>query len=390
MSSQERPSSTATGDRSAPNANATHRIVVKVGTALLTDSTSRLNTETMASLVEQIARLHMDGREVLFVTSGAVAAGHHVLGIDKAGRDVPLRQVLAAAGQGRLMHVYEQLFDRHGIPVAQALLTRRDLSDRQGYLNVRNTLMTLLDLKVIPIINENDVVAVDELDGEVFGDNDNLSAMVANFVDADLLVLLGEVDGLYTADPHRDNGARLIPKVQRLDEQMFALGGASWDDKGRGGMTTKLEAARLATASGVNVVIASGRQNDIVNRLAAGEEIGTYFPATSTKMESRKRWMLSGLSTRGEVVIDNGAVTAIVNNNRSLLPAGVKRVVGSFERGDIVSILDSGSAQIAAGIINYGSADLAKISGHHSDRIGDILGHEYGDEAVHRSNMVIM
>ena len=344
----------------------------------------------MASLVEQIARLHMEGREVLLVTSGAVAAGHHVLGIDKAGRDVPLRQVLAAAGQGRLMHVYEQLFDRHGIPVAQALLTRRDLSDRQGYLNVRNTLMTLLDLKVIPIINENDVVAVDELDGEVFGDNDNLSAMVANFVDADLLVLLGEVDGLYTADPHRDNGARLIPKVQRLDEQMLALGGASWDDKGRGGMTTKLEAARLATASGVNVVIASGRQNDIVNRLAAGEEIGTYFPATSTKMESRKRWMLSGLSTRGEVVIDNGAVTAIVNNNRSLLPAGVKRVVGSFERGDIVSILDSGCAQIAAGIINYGSPDLAKITGHHSDRIGDILGHEYGDEAVHRSNMVIM
>ena len=193
------------------------RIVVKAGTTLLTHGADELNLDVMASLVEQIARLHQDGVEAIFVSSGAVAAGHQVLGIPREGRNVPFKQVLAAAGQGRLMHVYEQLFDRHDIPVAQALLSRKDLSDRLGYLNVRNTLLSLLELRVVPIINENDVVAVDELAGEVFGDNDNLSAMVANLVDADLLMMLGDVDGLYTADPHLDPDAKLIPVVERLN-----------------------------------------------------------------------------------------------------------------------------------------------------------------------------
>ena len=366
------------------------RVVVKVGTALLTHSSNRLNVQTMATLVEQIAQLHLQGSEMLLVTSGAVAAGHHVLGIDPAGKDVPFRQVLAAAGQGRLMHVYEQLFDSHGIPVAQALLTRRDLSDRVGYLNIRNTLMSLLKLRVVPIINENDVVAVDELGGEVFGDNDNLSAMVANFVDADLLIMLGEIEGLYTADPHRDPAARLIPRVERMDGQVEALGGASWDEKGRGGMTTKLEAAKLATASGVNVVIAGGRIPDVLALLAAGKQIGTLFPASSTKMESRKRWMLSGLSNKGEIKVDDGAAHALLDNNRSLLPAGVKEVTGAFDRGDIVTIVDSNGSEIAAGIVNYDSVDLAKIGGVNSARIGELLGHQYGEEAIHRNNMVVL
>jgi len=366
------------------------RVIVKVGTALLTHRSNRLNIQTLASLVEQIAHLHMQGYEMLLVTSGAVAAGHHVLGIDPSKKNVPLRQVLAAAGQGRLMHVYEQLFDWHGIPVAQALLTRRDLGDRVGYLNIRNTLMSLLNLRVIPIINENDVVAVEELDNDGFGDNDNLSAMVANFVDADLLIMLGEMDGLYTSDPHKDPAARLIPRVEQMTENIEALGGDSWDEKGRGGMTTKLEAAKLATASGVDVVIAGGRTPDVITLLTKGDHTGTTFPACSTKMESRKRWMLSGLSNKGEIKIDNGAAHALIDNNRSLLPAGIKEVLGTFSRGDIVTIVDPRGAEIGAGISNYNSVELTKLVGTKSDLISELLGHDYGEEAIHRNNMVLL
>ena len=366
------------------------RIVVKAGTTLLTHGGERLNLQVMATLVEQMAQLHLAGVETILVSSGAVAAGRHVLSVPREGRDIPFRPVLAAAGQGRLMHAYEQLFDWRQIPVAQALLTRNDLSDRLGYLNIRNTLLSLLELRVIPIINENDVVAVEELTGEVFGDNDTLSAMVANIVDADLLVMLGEVEGLYTADPHIDPEARIIPTVERLDVDVDVFGGASWGNKGRGGMATKLEAARLATASGVDVVIASGLEREVLTRLARGERIGTFFPAVGTKMESRKRWMLSGLSTRGEIVIDDGASAALLRDNRSLLPAGVKEVLGSFGRGEIVSILDERRDQVAAGIANYSSEELDVVKGAHSKRIEELLGHQYGDEAVHRNNMVIL
>ena len=300
------------------------RVVVKAGTTLLTDASDRLDLQIMANLVGQLAHLRSENVETLLVSSGAVAAGRHVLGIPRGKRNVPFRQVLAAAGQARLMHAYEQLFDWHQIPVAQALLTRAEFGDRLGYLSVRNTLLSLLELDVIPIINENDVVAVDELAGEVFGDNDNLSALVANLVDADLLVLLGRVDGLYTADPNVDAGAVLVPTVEELDESVEAMGGSSWNDQGRGGMTTKLQAARLATASGVNVVIASGLERDVLARLIEGERIGTFFPAAASRMESRKRWMLSRLvNDSSEVVVDWGARRALVEASRSLLPAGI-------------------------------------------------------------------
>jgi glutamate 5-kinase len=367
------------------------RIVVKVGTSLLTGGTERLDLEIMATLVGQIARLHSQGKEMLLVSSGAVAAGRHVLGVARGEKDVPMRQVLAAVGQSHLMHAYEQLFGWHEIPVAQALLSRRDLSDRLGYLNIRNTLTGLLEHGVVPIINENDVVAVEELAGDAFGDNDTLSALVANLVDADMLVILGEIEGLFTADPHLDPGAQLIHIVEHLsDGDVAKLGGPPWGARGRGGMTTKLGAAKLATASGVNVVIASGKAQDVLPRLIDGESIGTFFPAHSTKLESRKRWMLSGLSTRGELVIDDGAARALRAHNRSLLPAGVTHVKGSFERGDIISILDSSQAQLACGITNYSSKSLAAIKGAHSDRIAELLGHHYGDEVVHRNNMVIL
>ena len=374
---------------SPPKAREYRRIVVKVGTTLLTHETDRLNIRVMAALAEQMARLRERATEVVLVSSGAVAAGRHVLGLSPEERTVPLRQVMAAAGQGRLMHAYEQLFDWHQIPVAQALLTRKDLDDRLGYLNVRNTLLSLLEHGVIPIVNENDVVAVDELEGEVFGDNDTLSALVANLVDADLLVLLGRVGGLYTADPHVKPEARLVPSVDLRNGEVPAEAGESLGGKGRGGMITKVDAARVATASGIEVVIASGLEPDILGKLAGGERVGTYFPATVSKMESRKRWMRSGLSTRGEIVVDDGAADVLRRSNRSLLPAGVSEVVGTFARGDIVSIMDRTGSRIAAGIANYDAADLAQIKGLHSSEIGQKVGH-HGDEVVHRSNMVLM
>ena len=366
------------------------RIVVKAGTALLTGGDDQLDRKMMLALVEQVARLHAGGAEVILVSSGAVAAGRHELGIPRGNRDVPFRQVLAAVGQGHLMHTYEELFASKGVTVAQALLSRLDISDRLGYLNIRNTLLALLELKVVPIVNENDVVAVEELAEEHFEDNDMLSAMVANLVDADLLMLLGQVRGLYTADPHLDSTARLIETADPLDPGIAQMASGPSDGKGKGGMATKLQAAALAAASGADVAIASGREEDIVARLAAGERVGTRCPATSSKMESRKRWMMSGLSNKGEIRVDAGAVDAVVDANRSLLPAGVTDVRGSFERGDIVSVVGPDLDKIAAGIVNYCSEDVARIKGSKSGLIEAIVGHQYGAEVVHRNNMVVL
>ena len=306
------------------------RIVVKAGTNVLTGGGNSLDLELMASLVEQVAGLRHIDMEVLLVTSGAIAAGGHVLDIGSQREDIPSRQALAAVGQSRLMHTYEQLFVRHSITVAQALLSRGDIMDREGYLNVRNTLLALLELKVIPIINENDVVAVEEIGVDVFGDNDNLSAMVANLVDADLLIMLSDIDGLYTADPHEYSRAVLIPRVERVDQAIEALAGANHSLRSRGGMQAKLDAIKLATASGVAVALVNGRERQVVPRLAAGESVGTFFAPTGSRVESRKRWMLSGLSTRGRIVVDAGAAEALGTNHRSLLPAGVKGVDGEF------------------------------------------------------------
>ena len=366
------------------------RVVVKAGSRLLTRDGGRLDVDRMEALVEQISRLHIEGLEIMLVTSGAVAAGRHVLDVSKGGRSLPERQVLAAVGQGRLMHMYEQLFGRHDIVVAQALLSRGDLRRRIGYLNVRNTIAALLERRVIPIINENDVVAVEELAGEAFGDNDTLSAMCANLIDADLLVLLGEMEGLYTRDPHLDPEASLIRVVNLPEDDLREMAGPAWDEKGRGGMATKLEAAKLATASGVTVVIANGRLPDVLIRLSKGESVGTLFPGSGSKMESRKRWMLSGLSTRGEIVVDDGAAVALRERNRSLLPAGITEVVGTFARGDIISILDSQRVQAACGIANYASGDVDKIKGLRSGRIREVLKRQFGDEVVHRNNMVVL
>ena len=365
------------------------RIVVKVGTNVLTAGTDRLDLEVMAALVGQVARLHKEGAAVLVVTSGAIAAGRHRLGVSRDRRGMPFRQMLAAVGQSDLMQAYQELFASHEITVAQTLLTRRDLADRQGYLNARNTLLGLLELGVAPIINENDVVAVEEIEGASIGDNDNLSALVANLVDADLLVLLTDQAGLYTADPRRDANAHLIPRVERIDAEIERLAGGT-RGRGVGGMATKLQAARLAIAGGTPVVIAEGREREVLIRLAWGEELGTLFPSSVDRMESRKRWMVAGLSLKGSIAVDAGASRALREQKRSLLPAGVSDVEGDFQRGDAVAITDDDGRRIACGIANYSAQEILRIRGVRSDRIEGVLGHHYGGEVVHRDNLVLL
>jgi len=369
-----------------------HRIVVKLGTTLLTSGRAHLDLAVMATLVEQLVALHGRGRQVIVVSSGAVAAGRERLRRLPPGgvHGTPLKQVLASIGQSHLMSTYETLFSRHGITIAQALLTRDSLVDRAGYLNARNTLLALCEMGVICIVNENDVVAVEELGERRFGDNDNLSAMVANLVDADVLVILTDTGGLYTADPRTHPDAILIPRVETIDDAIEALAGGTVSGQGVGGMATKVEAARLATCSGVEVGVAAGREPDVLLRLDSGERIGTLFVAPASRLESRKRWMASGLASHGRIVVDRGAVSALKKGTGSLLPAGVTAVQGSFKRGDIVDIVADGGIRIASGIVNYDSGDVDRIRGRRTDQMTGLLEHVYGDEVVHRNNMVVL
>jgi len=366
------------------------RIVVKFGTSLLTAGTKQLNPARMTDLVTQLARVRLNGGELVAVSSGAIAAGREKLGLTRKVKGIPYKQVLASVGQSRLMNIYERLFGEHNLTVAQALLTKADLLDRAGYLNTRNTLLALLELGVISIVNENDVVAVDEIQENKFGDNDNLSAMVANLIDADLLLIMTDIAGLFTADPNVHPEAKLIPVVKKIDKNIESLVSGSTSGLGTGGMVTKIEAAKLATASGVTVVIADGRLLDVIERVAGGEAIGTRFLPLHTGLDSRARWMLSGLSTRGQVTIDSGAAAALKKYPRSLLAAGIVQVNGSFERGDIVEIMDAQGVKIACGICNYAAGEIEKIKGKHSDEIVKKLGPGAAPEVVHRNNLVMV
>ena len=366
------------------------RIVVKLGTSLLSGGSDNLNLETMSKLVAQIAELHRQGHEIVVVSSGAIASGRHKLGLTIKAKGIPYKQVCFSIGQSRLMNVYEQLFEPHGITIAQGLLTKSGLVDRSGYLNTRNTMLGLLELGVISIINENDMVAVDEINEAKFGDNDNLSAMVANMVDADLLILLTEVDGLFTTDPNIYKNARLIPEIAHINNDIEKLAGNTKSKLGTGGMVTKIEAAKLATESGVAVIIANGRTPDVLLKVARGEKLGTLFLPVTGKLDSRGRWMLSGLNTKGKLVVDAGAVEALKKQKRSLLAAGIKQVTGKFQRGDIVDIYDINDIHLGAGITNYGSDDIDAIKGMHSQKIATLIGCDYGAEVIHRNNLVIL
>ena len=380
-----------TSNRLHPSHTDYQRIVVKVGTNLLTGGTERLDAQAMAGVAEEIAAVRALGAQVVLVSSGAIAAGRHRLGEAGTGRgDLPTRQALAAVGQGRLMAVWDELFELHDIVVAQALLTRRDLADRRGYLNARQTLLSLLERGVVPIVNENDVVSSEEIRDSVIGDNDNLSAEVANLVDAELLLILTDIAGLYTADPRHDPTATLIAKVPRIDAAIETAAQGTAGERGTGGMATKVQAARIATQAGAHVVIADGRTRDVVQRVASGEAVGTHFLPTADRVETRRRYLLSALQARGRITVDDGAARALEHDGKSLLPAGIVRVEGEFQRGDVVRIVTLAGHDLASGAVNYAAADIEKVRGQRSDRIAELLGYEYGDEIVHRNNLVLL
>ncbi len=362
------------------------RIVIKVGTSVLTGGTSRLDRAHMVELVRQCAQLHRAGRDVIVVSSGAIAAGRERLGIADSPSTVGFKQMLAAVGQSRLMFVWESLFDIYGIHVGQMLLTRDDVRNRQRFLNARDTLHTLLEYRIVPVINENDAVATAEIK---VGDNDNLSALAVLLAEADLLLLLTDQPGLFTADPRTHPEAQLIPEVRTIDATLRRLAGGSVSGLGVGGMATKLQAADIARRAGADVIIAAGRATDVILRAASGEAVGTRFPALETPLESRKRWIFAGPKPAGRIIVDEGAVHAIRDHGSSLLPAGIIAVEGRFQRGDAVLILGPDRQELARGITRYDSSDLARIAGCHSDQIAERLGYAYGPVAVHRNDMIL-
>lgn len=366
------------------------RIVVKLGTSVLTAGTDRLNRPYMVGLARQVAALRDRGVQVLLVSSGAVAAGRERLGASpgqRAKANVPLKQMFAAVGQSRLMHLYEQLFELYGLQVAQALLTRDDLRDRRRYLNARSTLTLCLERGIVPIVNENDAVVTAEIR---VGDNDNLSALVAGLVDADLLLILTDIAGLYSADPRGDPAAELIAEVPAIDERIWAMAGGAGSARGTGGMRTKIQAADLATRAGTAVVIAAGAEPDVILRVAGGELIGTRFVAAASHLDSRKRWILAETARQSRLVVDAGAVAALLGQGRSLLPAGVAAVEGDFDRGQTVRIYAPDGREIARGLTQYRAADVRAIRGLRSAQIAETLGYEYGPEVVHRDDMVVL
>jgi glutamate 5-kinase len=362
------------------------RIVVKVGTSVLTGGTTRLSQQRMLALVQQTAHLHAAGHEVVIVSSGAVAAGRERLGFPDLAASMPVKQMLSAVGQSQLMQRYSALFDIFGLTVAQVLLTRDDLGNRSRFMNARDTLLTLIDQRIVPIINENDTIATEEIR---VGDNDNLSALVATLIEADTLVLLTDQQGLYTADPRTHPDARLIAHVDVIDEATFALAGGTSTGLGTGGMITKLQAARLATRGGVATLIISGEAPNGLLRAVEGEALGTRFAASAGTLERRKRRLLIE-KTRGRLYVDAGAARKLLSGGASLLPVGVQRVEDTFQRGMTVAIIAPDGREIAHGLSSYDSDDARRLVGIQSARIQDILGYNYGDALIHRNNMVLL
>lgn len=367
-----------------------NKVVVKVGTSTLTAGTWRLNRRRMLSIAQQIVEVREKGVDVILVTSGAIAAGRERMGREQIGRvngakSLPAKQMLAAVGQAHLMLAWEQVFGMFDTQVGQVLLTRADLSDRRRYLNARDALNAILAWHVVPVINENDAVATEEIR---VGDNDTLSALVANVVNADLLLILSDIAGLYTADPREDPSATLIPEVAQIDDTVWAMAGASRSGLGVGGMSTKLRAAELATRSGAVMVIADGARSNVIVDAVEGRSVGTRFAATSTKIESRKRWILSERAS-GSVIVDEGAAGA-VRNGRSLLPVGVREVQGEFDRGEAVLVKDLRGHIIAQGITRYSAAEAALLMGRQSSEIERILGYESAPMLIHADDMVVI
>ncbi|HBB35248.1 MAG TPA: glutamate 5-kinase [Cyanobacteria bacterium UBA8803] len=366
------------------------KIVVKVGTSSLTQPiTGQLALSTIATIIETLTRLRSAGHGVVLVTSGAVGVGCVRLGLKSRPQTLALKQAVAAVGQGRLMRVYDDLFTSLEQPIAQVLLSRRDFMQRSCYVNAYATFRELLELGIIPVVNENDTVAVEELK---FGDNDTLSALVASLIEADWLFLLTDVDRLYSADPRQVPDAQpiaLVNRIEELEELQIQTGdaGSQW---GTGGMVTKISAARIATSAGVRTVITEGRRPDTIEKILEGEPLGTQFAPQPRTDNARKRWIAHSLLPTGKIYLDNGAIAAISKAGKSLLAAGITKIEGDFRSSDAVQLCDSNGAEIARGLVNYSSNELLKIRGRKSEEIPAILGYAGAETVVHRDNLVLI
>lgn len=363
-----------------------HRVVIKVGTSTLTHPTGKLNLFQLERLVKEIAELKKRKLEVILVSSGAIGAGMGRMGLFERPKTMPEKQALAAIGQGILMHMYENLFGEQGQIVAQVLLTKDDVVHRERYLNARNTLLSLLRMDAIPIINENDTVVVEEIK---FGENDTLSALVAGLIDADLLILLSDIDGLYTADPRKDSSAYLIPVVEEITGQIEQLAGEAGSKMASGGMATKINAAKISTNCGIPMVVANGSSYSVLKDIINGNNPGTLFLPKDHKVNTRKGWIAYASKTHGTLWLDEGATGALVKKGKSLLPSGITKVEGNFQRGHVVCVNGENGA-IAKGIVNYSSEELQRIKGRQCKDIYSILGYKEEDEAIHRDNLSLI
>ncbi len=360
-------------------------LVVKIGSSLITNDGLGLDRDAIGSWAEQLVTLQRQGFKVVLVSSGAVAEGVARLGLKSRPRQVQLQQAAAAVGQMGVIQAYESCFSRHGVHAAQILLTHEDLSDRKRYLNARSTLKTLLEMAVVPVVNENDTVATAEL---CFGDNDTLAALVANLTNADVMIILTDQQGLYSADPRVDSQAQLVTEAAAEDQSLQAMAGTS-SSLGRGGMLTKLSAARLAARSGTSTVIASGREPDVLLRILQGEVLGTLLVPEREPVAARKQWLAGQLKVQGRLKLDAGAVEVLRNSGRSLLAVGISQCEGDFERGEVVACIDSQGVEIARGLVNYSSAEINRLKGQPSNRIEELLGYSGESAIIHRDNMVL-
>ncbi|HOK07217.1 MAG TPA: glutamate 5-kinase [Syntrophales bacterium] len=361
------------------------KVLIKIGSAVLTGENG-LDLNIIEHLVDQMVDLKKRGCHVVIVTSGAIASGKHRMGITAPLKSMPQKQAAAAIGQSRLMRVYSNAFGKHGIYVAQILLTMSDLTDRRRFLNIRNTLFTLLDWGVVPIINENDTVATDEIK---FGDNDQLAAMIANIIEAHLLINLTSTEGLYDRNPARSKKARVIPLVRHISDDIEAVATSEATDVGTGGMRSKVLAAKKVVAFGIPYIIASGKDPCILKDLFAGKEKGTLFLPMAEHLTSRKHWIAYTLRSRGKIILDEGAKKALIEQGKSLLPSGIVGVEGDFGVGDPVLCVDTEGNILAKGIVNYGAAECRKIMGLKSSKIAQVLGYKDYDEVIHRDNMAV-
>ena len=363
------------------------RIIVKLGSSIITNDGNGIDEACLLSLVRQIAKIANEDKEIVVVSSGAIAAGLKKLGVTKRPRELSELQAAAAVGQMSLLKIYEQLFSECNLITAQVLLTHEDLSDRKRYLNARSTLNNLITKKVIPIINENDTVASEEIK---FGDNDTLGAMVANLLEADLLVLLTDQDGLFSDDPRKNDSAHLVEHAYIDDDELDLLANDTISSVGTGGMTTKIQAARKAASSGTHTIIASGRRENILIDICSNNFYGTFLECREPKQLARKKWLADILLSNGKVFIDSGAIKALVQEGKSLLAVGVTKVNGNFGRGEVVKCCDAEGGEVAQGLINYSSDELNMIKGLSTDKIESILGYVNEKSLIHRNNLVIM